>query len=691
MCGIAGIISAREDTISSTALIQAMTAAISHRGPDGEGFYVRPGVALGHRRLAIIDPAGGHQPMFNEDRSIAIVFNGEIFNFETIRAELSVLGHVFENRCDTEAIVHAWESWGPACVERLSGQFAFALWDSNTQTLFCARDRTGEKPFYYSYIDGAFVFGSEIAALAAHPGLSRKLRPEAVDDFFAYGYVPEPAYYLRRGNGKLPAGHTLLLDRSGRAPRIARYWSPPARAEAMDAAEAATLLREKLTAAVGACLVADVPLGAFLSGGVDSSAVVAAASQQRTAKLDTFTVGFDGAEDETPFARQVAERYGTTQHNDRAAATDMIGAARIQARAFGEPFGDSSAVPTMTVCRLARQHATVALSGDGGDEVFGGYRRYRWHSLVSSVRKFLPDGVRRHAIGTLAALYPKLDRAPRFLRAKHTLTELSLDSALGYARTITRTQEAERHALFSPALRAAIAGHDPFAPVRAIMDAAHEADPLLQAQLTDLATWLPGDILTKVDRASMAASLEVRAPFLDHDFLSWGLRLPAGLKIGVGGGKHILKKALEPLLPDDILYRAETGVHQRSGAFVPGADGAGARAGAGCCDAGERAVRCCGNRPAAGRTRVRRAGPCAGNLVVACLRGLFGCFGLYACASSPRASCVCGMKEGSKAFFSEEKKQKTFAPCRVFAGQGSDREQKLFGSFLQKRRPCLLP
>ncbi len=429
-----------------------MTDAISHRGPDGEGFFLQPGLALGHRRLAIIDPAGGQQPMFNEDRSIAIVFNGEIFNFETLRQELSDLGHVFENRCDTEAIVHAWESWGADCVTRLSGQFAFALWDSNAQTLFCARDRMGEKPFYYAHVDGAFVFGSEIAALAAYPGMPRELRPEAVDDFFAYGYVPEPGTIFD-GVMKLPPAHTLLLDRSGRKPRIERYWSPPDRTQPIAEAEAAPLLREQLTRAVGACLVSDVPLGAFLSGGVDSSAVVAAASLQRTTKLDTFTVGFDGAEDETPFARQVAERYATTQHNDRAAATDMIAAARIQARAFGEPFGDSSAVPTMTVCRLARQHATVALSGDGGDEVFGGYRRYRWHSLVSGVRRHLPAGVRRHAIGTLAALYPKLDRAPRFLRAKHTLTELSLDSALGYARTITRTQQSERHALFSPALR----------------------------------------------------------------------------------------------------------------------------------------------------------------------------------------------------------------------------------------------
>ena len=535
-----------------------MANAIAHRGPDGEGFYVQDGVALGHRRLAIIDPQGGQQPMFNEDGHVAIVFNGEVYNFETIRTELTALGHVFRNRCDTEAIVHAWESWGPDCVTRLSGQFAFALWDSRQQILFCARDRTGEKPFYYTQVDGAFVFGSELAALAAYPGTSRRIRPQAVDDFFAYGYVPEPGTVFD-GVFKLPAASTLTLDRSGRPPRVARYWFPPDRAAPCGEAEAAPLLRQKLTQAVGKCLVADVPLGAFLSGGVDSSAVVAAAAAQRGTALDTFTIGFEGAEDETPFARQVAERYATRQHNDRAAATDAIDGARLQARVFGEPFGDSSAVPTMTVCRLARQHATVALSGDGGDEVFGGYRRYRWHALVSGVRRHLPAGLRRHAIGTLAALYPKLDGAPRFLRAKHTLTELSLDEALGYARTVTRCHAAERRALFSPTLRAAVAGHDPHAPVRAVMDAAHEADPLLQAQLTDLATWLPGDILTKVDRASMAASLEVRAPFLDHDFLSWGLRLPASLKIGADGGKDVLKRALEPMLPREVLHRPKQG------------------------------------------------------------------------------------------------------------------------------------
>jgi asparagine synthase (glutamine-hydrolysing) len=557
MCGIAGLFYLDAHKAPEILQIQAMTDAISYRGPDGEGFHISPGLALGHRRLAIIDPEGGHQPMYNQNRTVAIVFNGEIYNFETIRHNLEVLGYEFQNHCDTETIIHAWEEFGEACVDHLSGMFAFALWDSRQQKLFCARDRLGKKPFYYSWIGGDFAFGSEIAALAALPGLSRSIDPRAVDDFFAYGYVPEPGTIFEAIH-KLPPASTLTLER-GRPPRINRYWEPTPQAAAQTEAEAMPEIRRRLEAAVACRLVADVPLGAFLSGGVDSSAVVATAAGLRAQKLDTFTIGFEGAEDETPYAAEVAERYATRQHNDRAAATDMIDAARQQAKIFGEPFGDSSSVPTHTVCRLARRHATVALSGDGGDEVFGGYRRYRWHSLVSGVRKHIPAGLRRQAIGRLAALYPKLDRAPRFLRAKHTLTELSLDDALGYARTVTRVHQGLRRSLFSATLRARLDGHDPFALLACVMQQAEQADPLLQAQLADLATWLPGDILTKVDRASMAASLEVRAPFLDHDFLQWGLGLPASLKIGATGGKHILKRALEPLLSHRILYRPKQG------------------------------------------------------------------------------------------------------------------------------------
>ena len=557
MCGIAGILYQDAACEPPRAPIKRMTDALSHRGPDGEGFHLAPGIALGHRRLAIIDPAGGHQPMYNEDHSIAIVFNGEIYNFEALRHELAALGHVFRNRCDTEAIIHAWESFGPDCVTRLSGMFAFALWDERRRTLFCARDRLGKKPFHYTRIGGDFAFASELQALTLLPGCPRSMRAASVEEYFAFGYVPEPATIFD-GIHKLPPAHTLTVEH-GRAPVLARYWSPPRHVVATTEAEAVHTLRAHLTRAIGERLVADVPLGAFLSGGVDSSAVVAVAAGLRDEPLDSFTIGFEGQGDETPYARQVAVRYGTRQHEDRAAAVDMIDAARSQAAIFAEPFGDASSVPTATVCRLARRHATVALSGDGGDEVFAGYRRTRWHMLVSAARRYVPGPARRQLIARLAAIYPKLDRAPRFLRAKHTLTELSLDDAAGFARISTRVHAAQRHALFSPTLRGALDGHDPFAALSAEMAANEDTDPLLAAQLADLATWLPGDILTKADRASMAASLEMRAPFLDHALVSWGLSLPAGLKIRGREGKYVLKRALEDLLPRDILYRPKQG------------------------------------------------------------------------------------------------------------------------------------
>jgi len=560
MCGIAGIFHPNGAAPVDAALLARMTTTLAHRGPDGDGFHVEPHIGLGHRRLAIIDIGGGHQPMFNEDFSVAIVFNGEIYNFAELRPRLEALGHVFRSdHSDTETIIHAWESFGPDCLQYLSGQFAFAIWDRARKCLFLARDRMGKKPIYYATDStGRFVFASEMQALATVPTLPRRIDPAAVEDFFAFGYVPEPGC-IYQGISRLPAAHFLLLERGQPAAAPRRYWDAPTRTEAIDEATATTHLIAQLTAATANRMVADVPLGAFLSGGVDSSAVVAMAAKLRGEPLDTFTIGFEGTEDETPYAAMIAGRYGTRQHNARAAAVDIIDAARLQGRIFGEPFGDSSSVPTFSVCALARQHATVALSGDGGDEVFAGYRRYRWHMLAESVRAALPAGVRRHAIGTLARLYPKLDRAPRWLRAKHTLTELSLDSALGYARTVTKVQRERRRALFSPSLAASLDGHDPTARIAALMDAAGTEDALLQAQYVDLHSWLPGDILTKVDRASMANSLEVRAPFLDERFLSWGFALPAALKLRGGVGKYVLKRALEPYVPREILYRPKQG------------------------------------------------------------------------------------------------------------------------------------
>ena len=558
MCGITGL-SRHDGGPIDAAALRRMTAAIAYRGPDGDGFHIEPGIGFGHRRLSIVDVAGGAQPMSNEDGSVVIVFNGEIYNFPALRPKLQALGHIFANHCDTEAVVHAWEEYGPDCVEHLDGMFAFAIWDRRRRKLFLARDRLGKKPLYYTALPTGLAFASELRAFADLPGLTRRLDPAAVGDFLAYGYVPDPGTIFA-GVHKLPPGHTLLIEPGSTSPAPRRYWRPAITPENLGLDEAAAIVREKLAVATQARLMADVPLGAFLSGGVDSSGVVAAAARARAEAgqglLDTFTIGFPGDADETPFAAMVARHCGTVQHDQNAAAIDWIAAAGEQGAVFGEPFADTSAVPTLAVCRLARRFATVALSGDGGDEVFGGYRRHRFHVLVEAARRVLPQAARRGFVAGLAQVYPKLDFAPRFLRAKHTLTELSLDSALGYWRTMARMQAEQIRGLLAPGM---VEGRDPASRIAALMDESGTDDPLAQAQYVDLATWLPGMMLTKVDRTSMAASLEVRSPFLDHRLVEFGLSLPAALKIRGGQGKVVLKRALEPWVPREVLYRPKQG------------------------------------------------------------------------------------------------------------------------------------
>ncbi len=580
MCGLAGIFTLDAPRDVDEGLLRRMTSALAHRGPDGDGLHIEPGIGLGHRRLAIIDPRAGQQPMFNEDGSVVIVFNGMIYNFQDLEQALRARGHVFRTRCDTETIIHAWETWGPDCLERLDGMFAFALWDRRRQTLFLARDRLGKKPLYYAILpDQRFVFGSEMAALRAVAALPRKLSATSVEDFLAYSYVPDPAT-IYEGVARLPAAHCLLLRR-GEPPSLPRrYWRPATAPRTIGEADAIAELAGRLRAATATRLASDVPLGAFLSGGVDSSGVVALAATLRDTPLDTFTIGFEGTEDETPYAEMVARRYGTRQHNERAASIDMIEAARAQGRIYGEPFGDQSSVPTHTVSALARRHAKVAISGDGGDEVFAGYRRYRFHALTEAVRALLPVPVRRRVLADVARLYPKFDRAPRWLRAKAVLTELSLDSALGYFRSVARVQDERRRGLLSPRLRAGLDGHDPAERLAALMAESGTDDALAQAQYADLQTWLSGGILVKVDRASMANSLEVRAPLLDHRLVEWGLSLPRELKLRGGSGKHVLKRALRAAAAARGALPPQAGLCHLACGAVPTRGGTSARAGA---------------------------------------------------------------------------------------------------------------
>jgi asparagine synthase (glutamine-hydrolysing) len=559
MCGFVGIFDPLGRREPARDLVRRMTAALAHRGPDGDGFHFEAGLALGHRRLAIIDLPGGKQPIYNEDGSIAVVYNGEIYNYRELRRELSDLGHRFATASDTEVIVHAWEEWGEDCLNRFAGMFAFALWDREKETLLLARDRLGKKPLYYAVLDdGWLIFASELKSLLLHPGFRRAVEPTAVENYFTYGYVPDPQTIFKTAFKLEPA--SLLTWRRGEELQQRPYWrlamTEDLRGRPQDLQ--AELL-ERLAAAVGARLAADVPLGAFLSGGVDSGGVVALMAEQAAAKVDAFTVSFnDPRWDETPYAASVAARYGA-HHKVETVAPQPDDCLKQMVDIFDEPFADSSALPTFRISAFARRHVTVALSGDGGDELFGGYRRYLWHVNEERVRRALPTGARRRLFGALAAFYPRLDWAPRALRARTTLHELSLDSLEGYKNNVAYLSDATRRGLYGESFRRELQGYDGQEVLRRHMPACEGVHPLLQAQYLDIKTYLPGDILVKVDRASMANSLEVRVPLLDHTLVEWAARLPAGLKLHGREGKWLLKRALAPKLPAELLQRRKQG------------------------------------------------------------------------------------------------------------------------------------
>jgi asparagine synthase (glutamine-hydrolysing) len=559
MCGLSGIFDTKGTRPIDPGILAAMNDSIAHRGPDGDGFLLEPGIGLGHRRLAIIDVAGGKQPLYNETDDVGIVFNGEIYNYRETMAELIKLGHRFKTHSDTEVIVHGWEEWGPAVIDRLRGMFVFALWDRKRQTLFLARDRLGKKPLYYALLpDGQLIFASEMQAILCHPRVERKIDPIAVEGYFAFGYVPEPGS-IYQGIRKLPAAHTMLVERGKPVPEPSRYWRLKFDPRPMTETDAAAELIERLRESTRLRLVSDVPLGAFLSGGVDSSGVVAMMAGLIDDPVKTFAIGFGGAEDELGYAQAVADRYHTNHTAELAAGVDYLDTIDRQAVIFGEPFSDTSAVPTGRVSELARRGVTVALSGDAGDELFAGYRRYRFHMAAQSVRDRIPGAIRHPLFGFLGRVYPKLDRAPRWLRAKTSFQEWAADEAEGYYRTVCKMADSVRGDLFSRTISSSLDGFRPADLIRDAMDQAGTDDPLARAQFADIQTYLIGDILVKVDRASMAHSLEVRAPLLDHELVEWAATVPPDLKIRSTGGKYIFKKALEPYVPHENLYRTKQG------------------------------------------------------------------------------------------------------------------------------------
>ena len=564
MCGITGIFDMRGSRAIDSSTLRRMNNAQQHRGPDEGSLHVEPGVGFGHRRLSIIDIATGQQPLFNEDGSVVVVFNGEIYNYQALIPELQALGHVFRTKSDTEVIVHAWEAWGEACVQRFRGMFAFALWDRNQQTLLLARDRLGVKPMHYAVLDdGTLLFGSELKSLLAYQGaggsLRRDIDPLAVEEYFALGYVAEPRTIFRQAK-KLSPGHTWVFRRGQPLREPQAYWDLRFTLDnTCTAQEAGEELVQRLKESVALRMIAEVPLGAFLSGGVDSSAVVAMMAGLSNGPVNTCSIGFDDPQfNESAFAQTVASRY-STRHRLEMVQSDDFDLIDTLARLYDEPFADSSALPTYRVCQLARKHVTVALSGDGGDEAFGGYRRYRTHLAEERMRASLPAGVRRPLFGLLGRVYPKADWAPRVLRAKTTFEGMARSPVEAYFHQMSILRGPARHALFSQRLHHELGGYSAFEVFQHHAAQAGTDDPLALVQYIDMKTYLVGDINTKVDRASMAHSLEVREPLMDHPLLEWLATLPSSLKVRGNEGKFLLKKAMEPHLPHDVLYRPKMG------------------------------------------------------------------------------------------------------------------------------------
>ncbi len=558
MCGIAGFVT-NHDSKADPAIVRAMCDRMLHRGPDGYGHFEEGPAGLGHLRLSIIDLEGGWQPIGNEDGRLQVIFNGEIYNYLELREELERRGHRFTTHSDTEVLVHLYEEEGERMTERLNGMFAFAIWDRHAGELFLARDRFGKKPLYYSTsIPGyRIAFASELKAFAAMPSVDYSFRPESVADFLAFSYVPDPDS-IYKSIQKLPPATTLLLGAGG--PRSRRYWKLEfGEEEAAGREDAISDLGHLAADAVTKRMISDVPLGAFLSGGVDSSGVVAYMSQAAAGRVKTFSIGFTSKEfDETRYARQIVSRY-STDHYEKTVTPDISEMLGVLVNHFDEPFGDSSAVPALYLSRMTRERVTVALSGDGADEIFGGYRRYRFGVAEERVRRNYLGSFGQKVAASIGRVYPKFDYLPRPFRAKATLMNLGLDLGDAYYSSLTTFRDESLRDILAPELVEALGGYDPREVYRDRFRRVAHLPALQQMQAVDVETYLPGDILVKADRATMAYSLEGRSPWLDYRIAERAARLPASWKIKGLQGKYIFKKLLEPLVPHDILYRPKMG------------------------------------------------------------------------------------------------------------------------------------
>ena len=555
MCGIVG--QARSDGGAvDRGSIEAMCAALEHRGPDSRGVHVDDAVGLGIQRLRVIDLETGDQPVYNEDRSVAVVLNGEIYNYRELRERLRANGHRFASDGDTEVIAHLYEEEGPDFVRSLSGMFAIALWDARRQELFVARDRIGKKPLFYAARDGALSFASELWALLADSEVSREVDPVALDRFLTYTYVPAP-YSAFRGARKLPPG-SLLRWRNG-ALSIERYWRPSfgPKLEVGSEAEAGELVRDAVREAVRRRLVADVPLGAFLSGGVDSTAVLAAMAELSSAPVKTFSIGFESAGfNELPYAREIADLVGA-EHHELVVRPDAVELLPKLTRHYGEPFADHSAIPSFYLAEMTRRHVTVALTGDGGDEVFGGYGRYAHGAMLERLDR-VPAGMRRAAARLAARLRPDGDLNSPRNRVRRAAALLPLSPADRYLRAMSRFGLDLRESLYTPEFRAALA-EPAAATIAEPWEASSAEDPIDRMLDVDQQTYLPGDLLVKMDIATMAYGLEARSPLLDHEVVELGAALPTRFKVRGREKKIALRAALRGVVPDRHIDRAKQG------------------------------------------------------------------------------------------------------------------------------------
>ncbi len=558
MCGICGAVYIDREQRMRADIIDDMCQAITHRGPDDQGMWVEGPVGIGMRRLSIIDLQTGKQPISNEDETVWIVFNGEIYNYQDLRRELERKGHRFKTQTDTEAIVHAYEEYGDECPQRLNGMFAFAIWDKKKQALFLARDRIGIKPLYYYFDRRRFVFGSELKSILQFREIPRRVDLQALDNFLTFEYIPAPLSIFQDIR-KLPAGYTLTLR--NREIKVRNYWDISFELNGATEASMKHNIRDLLQDAVKIRLMSDVPLGAFLSGGIDSSTIVALMANVMKEPVKTFSIGFeDSSYNELEYARQIAKRYNT-DHKEFIIKPDAVQLTEQLIAFLDEPFGDFSIFPTYLVSKMARDYVTVVLSGDGGDELFAGYETYIADKLYNRYKK-LPALVRQGMMNRILDRIPPTSKKKGLInRAKRFVEGTRLPEDLRHTRWMIFMQEAEKELLYTSEMRSGITEKDPYKFIRHYFSNISycRQDETSQQLYVDIKTYLVDDILVKVDRMSMATSLEARVPFLDHRFVELAARIPSHLKLQGRQTKYILKKAMEDLLPHDILYRGKEG------------------------------------------------------------------------------------------------------------------------------------